>query len=336
MLGWNTKEAIGKLYNDVISLEDEKGTFIPPEERPLAKAFTYSTTTTTTTTFYLVSKSKIKFPVAITVSPIILDNKIIGAIEVFRDITREKEIDKAKTEFVSLASHQLLTPLTSINWHIEMLQSGDAGVLNDKQKEYFFEVYKSSRRMVQLVNDLLNVSRLETGRLKIETALTDLKAFIQEIYKEVESMVKSTSCHVSFEFPENKVIEVNVDRILLRQVIVNLLTNAIQYSSVGKAGQVKISLTASPKGYTIIITDNGIGIPKEAQGRIFERFFRADNAREAVPDGNGLGLYLIKQIMNSSGCTIEFSSEPGQGTIFYVKIPISGMISKEGEIGFEV
>ena len=115
-----------------------------------------------------------------------------------------------------------------------MLQAGDAGVLNDKQKEFLSEVYKGSKRMVQLVSDLLNVSRLETGRLKIEPVPTDLIAFIQGIREEVEPLVHDGSCQISLEFPKENVGEVNVDKVLLRQVIINLLTNAIRYSSGAK------------------------------------------------------------------------------------------------------
>ena len=270
------------------------------------------------------------------ISPVLdKNNKVINFVGIERDITQEKAIDKAKTEFVSLASHQLRTPLTSINWYIEMLQSGDAGTLSDKQKEFLSEVYKGSKRMVQLVNDLLNVSRLETGRLKIEPVSTDLVAFISEVRKELEPQIRDTGCQISLELPENKIEKINVDQILLRQVIVNLITNAIRYSSKDKKGVVTVSLIVSPEKCTIQVKDNGIGIPKDVQPRIFEKFFRADNARTVVADGNGLGLYLAKQIMDSSGGTIGFDSKPGQGTTFYINIPLSGMKSKQGEKGLE-
>ena len=189
--------------------------------------------------------------------------------------------------------------------------------------------------MVQLVSDLLNVSRLETGRLKIEPVPIDLAAFIGEVRSELEPQIQEKGCQVSLEFPKEKIAKVNADKVLLRQVISNLLTNAIRYSSGAKKGQIIISVAVSPQAYTIGVEDNGIGIPKEVQEHIFEKFFRADNARAIVADGNGLGLYLAKQIMDSSGGTIGFSSEDGQGTTFYVTIPLSGMKSKAGEKGLE-
>ena len=184
--------------------------------------------------------------------------------------------------------------------------------------------------MVKLIDDLLNVSHLETGRIKIEPVLTDLIAFIQDISKEFGPLAKEKGCQIQLELPKGEVEKINIDQILLRQVIANLLTNAIQYSSGGKAGQVKISLAVSPTGYTIYVTDNGICIPKEVQGHIFEKLFRADNAHEIIPDGTGLGLYLAKQIMESSGGTIGFTSE-NKVTTFYITIPISGMKLKQIE-----
>ena len=333
ILAWKALSLIGRVINS-LPLEDEQGNLIPREQRPTYIALKTGKTTTTTTTTYFVRSDKTKFPIGIIVSPIKINGKITGAIAVFRDMTKEKEIDKAKSEFVSLASHQLRTPLTAINWYIEMLQDKDVGVLNDKQKEYFLEIYKGSRRMVDLLNDLLNVSRLETGRLKIEPVPTDLKAFIQEVCKELQPLVLEMGCHLLFKLPE-KLPEVNVDQVLLRQVISNLLTNAIQYSSVGKAGQVIVSLAVSPKEYTISVKDNGIGIPKEVQGRIFEKFFRADNAHEIMVDGNGLGLYLVKQIIDAFGGSIRLDSEVGKGSIFYVTISLSGMKAKVGQKGLE-
>lgn len=334
LTGFSVKEVIDQHYGQ--SLKFVKESDGKPGNDFISEAITIGQATKMVNHTLLITKDGRKIPVADSAAPIKnAAGEIIGCVVVFRDVTRERDVDRAKTEFVSLASHQLRTPLTSINWYIEMLQAGDAGDLNDKQKEFISEVYKGSKRMVQLVNDLLNVSRLETGRLKIEPVLTDLTVFIGEARKEVEPIVQGANCQVSLEFPEKKIEKVNVDQVLLRQVIVNLLTNAIRYSSVGKKGQVRVSLVVSPKEYTINVTDNGIGIPKEARDRIFEKFFRSDNARAVVPDGNGLGLYLAKQIMHSSGGTIGFSSQGGQGTTFYVTIPVTGMKSKQGEKGLE-
>lgn len=336
LLGFTSNEIMGKFFVREVPMQDAEGNQIPDTKRPITLVLSLGKSTTTIM-YYFVRRDGIKLPVAVIATPVIIDSKTVGAIIVFRDITKEKGIDRAKTEFVSLASHQLRTPLTSINWYIEMLESGDAGALNDKQKELLSEVHASSRRMVRLVSDLLNVSRLETGRLKIEPVPTDFIVIIQEIVKELEPLVGNTGCQVSLQFPEKTIGKVNIDKALFGQVIENLLTNAIRYSSVDRKGHVTLALAVSPgKAYTIEISDNGIGIPKEAQSHIFERFFRADNARTVISDGNGMGLYLVKKILESCGGAIRFTSEPGQGTTFYVTIPLSGMAAKEDEKGLAV
>lgn len=334
LTGFSVKEVIDQHYGQ--SLKFVKESDGKPGNDFISEAITIGQATKMVNHTLLITKDGRKIPVADSAAPIKnAAGEIMGCVVVFRDVTHEREVDRAKTEFVSLASHQLRTPLTSINWYIEMLQAGDAGVLNDKQKEFLSEVYKGSRRMVQLVSDLLNVSRLESGRLKIEPVPTDLIEFIGEVRKEVEPLVKNSGCQISFDFPKNKIAEINADKILLRQVIINLLTNAIRYSSAEKKGRITVSMEVTPKEYKISMTDNGIGIPQGVREHIFEKFFRADNARSIVADGNGLGLYLAKQIMDSSGGTIGFSSQGGQGTTFYVTIPVTGMKSKQGEKGLE-
>ena len=347
LTGFSGKEVIGSHYRQIIHFIKESDG--KPGNDFIAEAIKTGQGTKMANHTLLIAKDGKKIPVADSAAPI-KDAKgnLVGCVVVFRDVTHERDVDRAKTEFVSLASHQLRTPLTSINWYIEMLQAGDAGVLNDKQKEFLTEVYQGSHRMVQLVNDLLNGSRLETGRLKIEPVPTDLADFLKGILKEMEPQTREKHCHLALELPEKEIAKLAVDTVLLRQVIINFLTNAIRYSSGDKAGVVTVSLIVSPEKYTIQVKDNGIGIPKDVQPRIFEKFFRADNARAIIADGNGLGLYLAKQIMESSGGTIGFSSSParnashsdaggeGSGSTFYATIPLSGMKSKEGEKGIEI
>jgi PAS domain S-box-containing protein len=277
---------------------------------------------------------------AISISPILDKN---GEVEFFvsieRDITKEKEIDKAKTEFVSLASHQLRTPLTAINWYVEMLQSGDAGKLNKTQGKYLEEIYQGSGRMIKLVNDLLNISRIETGRLKVEPEPTDLVSFISDIVQEIWPWSATLHREVVFEKPEG-LPKIAIDKTLIRQVVHNMITNAVRYSPASK-NPVKVELEKKDDGYVISVLDEGIGIPKEAQGKIFGKFFRADNAREVEGEGSGIGLYICKSIVDMTGGKIWFKSptafkkvdgvEIGYGTTFYLSVPVFGMKKHEGE-----
>lgn len=338
LLGWKIDEAIGKFYDDVILLEDEKGTFVPPKNKPLHKAFE-KLIVIKTAGLYLVSKNKIKFPVAITVSPIILDNKAIGAVEVFRDITKEKETDRAKTEFVSLASHQLKTPPTAIKLLTERILNGRVGKLTKKQKEYMGDIRSSNQRMIDLVNTLLSVSRIEMGTFTIEPSMKDVCTIVRNIISEFTPAINNKKLRVQQEFPKEGIMAL-IDETLFHMVINNLVTNAINYTPEG--GRLTVECKKVDKGQTlggkpltedcfaVVITDTGYGIPEKQQDKIFTKFFRADNARGKYTDGNGLGLYIVKSVLDNSGGLIWFNSEENKGTTFYVVIPLTGMKAKTG------
>jgi len=252
-----------------------------------------------------------------------------------------------KTDFVSIASHQLRTPLTAINWYVEMLLSGDAGQLTQDQKSYLQEIEVGAKRMVALVNDLLNVSRIETGRLKIEPVPIDIVAFAKDVIHELMPWARAKSCTINLDVSHEPLSTIPIDASLMRQVMDNLLTNAIRYSSPLKECDITLSLrlqneekindSSTPSSSLVIaVSDKGIGIPKEVQPRIFEKFFRADNAVTSEARGSGLGLYLAKMIVEASGGEIWFESQEGEGTTFYVAIPVEGMHKKEGERGLIV
>ncbi len=277
---------------------------------------------------------------------------IVGGALVLHDITHLKEVDRMKTEFVSVVSHQLRTPLTAIKLFVEMLSDEDAGKLNEGQKDYMNNIKESTERMIQLVNDLLNISRLETGRLKIEPKPVQLEDFIQSIIDEAKPVAREKDCRIIFEKPEKKMEKVPIDEVLMRQVVHNLIMNAIDYSPVyvledreKRAGECDVIVSlkkefpvpgekGSEDGAILItVKDKGMGIPKEAQAGIFDKFFRAGNAYKMMPEGSGLGLYVSKMIVEASGGKIWFESEEGKGAIFYVRIPLKGMIPKKGEKG---
>lgn len=354
MLGWRGDEAQGKSIFEVVPVEDENEDPIPQEKRPIVLALKEGQKVVTSpgVNYYFVGQNSKRFPVAITAAPILLGEDVTGVIVVFRDITKEKEVDKMKTEFLSLASHQLRTPLTAIRLFVEMLSNERRGKLNQDQKEYLDNISQSTQRMISLVNDLLNVSRIETGRLKINPKPLDLAFFIEGVIKELDPIVKERSCAILFTKPKKELGSVPIDEGLLREVMRNLLANAIRYSpsksctitvrlekyaNMGQENSVAIPEDFRQKwyrGYYLIsVTDSGIGIPKNAQSRMFEKFFRADNAIKTEAEGTGLGLYVVKMIMEASGGAIWFESEEGKGTTFYVTIPEEGMRPREGDRG---
>ncbi|MFA5993567.1 MAG: ATP-binding protein [Parcubacteria group bacterium] len=267
--------------------------------------------------------------------------KIVGGAIIIHDVTHLKEVDRMKTDFVSIASHQLRTPLTTISWYTEMLQSGNAGELNEKQRDYLAEVHNSGVRMMHLVNDLLNISRLETGRLKVDPRPVDLVKFIVDVIHDLEIWSKDKGCLVVFEKPKESSVVVAIDNMLTDQVLHNLITNAVRYST-EENNHITISLIEKENEYWIAVADGGIGIPQKERDKIFQKFFRADNARVKVGDGSGIGLYIAKMIMEAAAGRLWFESPTLKregsngsveeyGTTFYMAIPKSGMLSHEGE-----
>ncbi len=337
MLGLQFGDARGKSLFEVVQSFDENGIRIPIEKRPTQ--VTLATATATATATFYARKDGTHFPVAINTRPIILDGKVVGAIDVFRDITKEIEIDRAKTEFISLASHQLRTPPTSMKWFLEMLISGEVGELNEKQKEYFDEVYKNNQRMITLINALLNMSRIELGTFSIKPETVDIPRLSKEIIQELYPQIQEKKQHISEKYSEN-LSSVVVDLELMRIVIQNIVSNAIKYTQ--PKGEIGIEIFLKQKGdefenkiikevsLALTISDNGYGIPEDQKDKIFGKLFRAYNVKEMDTDGTGLGLYLVKSVIEHTKGEIWFQSELNKGTAFHVVIPLSGMVEKVG------
>jgi len=252
---------------------------------------------------------------------------LYGFVGVERDITRQKEVDKSKTEFVSVASHQLRTPLTIINWYIEMLSDPQSVTLSEKQKRYIEEIARASKRMIELVNALLNVSRIDMGTFMVDVEPIDFSLAMDDVLKDLFLQIARKDMRITKNYDET-LPPISADPKLLRIIFQNLITNAVKYTQNG--GSITISLSQKRSNILISVTDNGLGIPMHQQNKIFSKFFRADNAREKEPDGNGLGLYIVKSLVEHSGGKIWFTSEENKGTTFYVELPLSGMQAKKG------
>jgi PAS domain S-box-containing protein len=269
------------------------------------------------------------------ISPVLDKNSnVVYFVGIERDITKEKEIDKAKTEFVSLASHQLKTPLSAIKWNTELLLSGDAGKITKKQKTFIEEIETGNQRMITLVNSLLDTSNLDLGKFVIENEKLDLKKLV-DIVKE-ENITKINEKNIKLiESYDEKLTEFSGDKKMTTIIFQNLLSNSIKYTK--KKGEVQIEVKdltrgskfgnkkITKKSFGIKVSDNGMGIPDHQKDKIFSKMFRADNAKENETDGTGLGLYIIKSIIDQTGGEIWFESKEGEGTSFYITFPITGM-----------
>lgn len=266
----------------------------------------------------------------VSISPILgEDGEIQYFVGIERDITKQKAVEKMKTEFISLASHQLRTPLSAVKWFGKMLADGDAGVLNPLQVEYVNRITESNEREIKLVNALLNVSRIESGRIVVEPKPTSIKTLVEAVITEVRVSAAGANKEITWEV-DDQVPEMNIDPDLIRHVYLNLLTNAVRYT--GDDGKINLRVSARAGELVSEVRDNGIGIPYEEQGRLFEKFFRASNATKKETDGNGLGLFLAKAVVESSGGKIGFESKEGVGTTFWFTLPLTGMKKKRGEL----
>lgn len=318
MLGYTSEESMGKQWFEILHREDEKGNPISPKEGAIYAALSTSKTTMTTiTSFYYLRKDGTKFPVSRTVSPVVLQGKVIGAINIFRDITHEKAIERAKTEFVSLASHQLRTPLTGIEWTIELFAKKEK--LTKKGKEYLNDILFSVHRSSALVKLLLNTSRIESGSIGVHPESLELVGFVKKHMSEYQMLCEKKK--LSFKFARHpEQLEITTDINLLEYILQNLVTNAIDYTPAG--GKVEVFLEKTGDLALLEVKDTGIGIPKAEQTRLFEKFVRASNSALAKTDGTGLGLYIAREATKLLGGKIWFESEEGKGSIFFVEFPL--------------
>ena len=240
--------------------------------------------------------------------------------ELRRSNAQLQRLDEAKDEFISMASHQLRTPLTSIKGYISMLSDGDAGKVSNEQKHLLNEALISSERMVRLIGDFLNVSRLQTGKFIIEKQPTDLARVVEE---EIETLTPNAAARgLKFVYKKPRSFpKLQLDESKIRQVVMNFADNAIYYSKEG--GTITISLKADKKNITYTVKDKGIGVPLEEQEHLFHKFFRATNARKQRPDGTGVGLFLAKRVIDSHHGELIFESKEGRGSTFGFSLPIA-------------
>lgn len=256
-------------------------------------------------------------------------DEIGNLIESFNEMSmRIEEEDRAKSEFVSLASHQLLTPLTTIRWFIETMFSGTANGLTESQLKYLENIHKIDLSMIDLVRALLDVSRIELGVFSIEPETANVADILNDVLFELDPMIKKKMLKIVKNFGQTAPI-MNADPKLLRIVFQNLLTNAVKYTP--ENGTVTFEIKSEDSKIIMKVSDTGYGIPKELQEKVFSKFFRGDNIKNKEPEGTGLGLYIVKSIIDHSGGEIRFESEENKGTAFYISYPPGGMIKKEGE-----
>lgn len=241
-------------------------------------------------------------------------------LELSRANDKLRDLDRMKSEFVSLATHQLRTPLSGVRWSLSMLLNGEMGELTAEQKLYVMKTYESNNRMITLINDMLQADRIDGGTIKFKFIPTNLLYLFENVLTELKPLAEKRKLTLNFK-PVDHIPPLKIDPENMRIVLQNLVDNAIKYSREGS--EINITVGKTDSDVSISVQDQGIGIPLENQPNIFKRFFRAPNAVHIETDGSGLGLYIVESIIQRHHGTIRFESTQNVGTTFYITLPIT-------------
>ncbi len=258
-------------------------------------------------------------------APVILQDDFLGTVSIFRDITHEVEVDRLKSEFVATVSHELRTPMTAIKGYVEILLMGAAGAINENQSHFLDIVKNNIDRLNILVGDLLDISRIEAGRVTLSSQALDLREVARDVLAEIEHQSKEDKKPMVFEIEGARTLPRALgDPERVRQIMLNLLDNAYHYTP--ENGTVKVHLHAlNGRGdVQIDIIDTGIGISRTDQDRVFERFYRGEHPLVLATPGTGLGLAIVKQLveMHKGRIWMRSDGEPGSGSTFSFTLPI--------------
>ncbi|HMH31360.1 MAG TPA: ATP-binding protein [Methylomirabilota bacterium] len=317
LLGFTEAELIGEWFPKIIVAVNFDDSTIALLDRPITKTFLTGKPVVAKLNYR--HKNGHNVPVSITASPIIFEDKPLGCIEVIRDITLEQEIDRMKSEFISLASHQLRTPLSAVKTYTHMLADGYMGKLNPAQKQSLATIISASNRMNELISTLLNITRIESGTIAVTPKSFKLDSAIEDLMPELGLMAKDKSIKLSFVTRDSYSTSLKTDSLIFKEIVTNLVSNAIKYTP--RSGTVTITLKPRRADIMIEVSDTGWGIPKYSQDQVFSKFFRADNIIKRETTGTGLGLYLVKGLIGALNGKIWFTSEEGSGTHFFFSLP---------------
>lgn len=247
-----------------------------------------------------------------------------GHMKIFYDLTKEKIVDEMKSEFISIAAHQLRTPSSGVNWALKMILDGEMGKIPEEARQYLEKAAEANQQMVDLVKDLLNVSYIETGKFVYNFEKTNLATFIETIVEKSRIFASQSNITLIFSKPTTSIPEISLDQEKISLAIQNIINNAIKYSKEKGVVEISISYSSNNKadGINILIKDQGIGISKKDQSNLFSKFYRGDNAKKLQTEGSGLGLFITKKVIEAHGGKILCQSEDDKGTVFTIKIPV--------------
>lgn len=318
LIGWQKHEVKGKKERVYLKMQDEHGKEIDENNRPLLLAL--ATGKKVIATHYLVRKDGSKFPARIIATPVVANKRVIGGVKIFHDITREKELDQAKDEFISLASHELRTPMTAIKGLVSMILEGDYGPINKGLKKPLDNIHASSDRQIHLINDLLDVSRLQTGRVNYNLTNFSLKQVLNEVVNALQPI--ATERKIKLQLKETEDGQVQADIQWVKQVLNNLIGNALKYT---EKGAINVTTRQEHDHIQVVVIDSGIGIDPSDQDKLFGRFRQLSSNMSIKSIGSGLGLYISRSVARKMGGDIILEkSGKGKGSTFVFSIPKAG------------
>jgi PAS domain S-box-containing protein len=326
LLGWPGKDAMGLDYRSVVKLADLKGNPVPEDFSPIRQVL-MTHKEIVNNDLELKTKSGKVVLISLAVSPVGDGANSAGAIAVFRDITREKEEERQKAEFISTASHEMRTPVAAIEGYLGLAMNPSTAVIDDKARSYLEKAHESTQHLGRLFQDLLTVSKSEDARLIPKPAVIDMIALTREIVVSLQPKAKGKNIFLSFTPGENDndgnkhitpMYYTYADRDQLREVLNNLVDNAVKYT---KQGNATVDVTGNDEAVTVTVTDSGIGIPPEDVPHLFQKFYRVDNSDTREIGGTGLGLYISRRLIEANNGHIGVNSTYGKGSTFYIQLP---------------
>jgi PAS domain S-box-containing protein len=324
MIGWGKQDALALDYKSVLKLIDKTGNEVTAANDPVADALT-SNKQVTTNALTLLTNSQKKVLISINVSPV--GQLGSGVIIVFRDITKEKSEEREQAEFISTASHEMRTPVASIEGYLGLALNPATATIDIRARDFINKAHESAQHLGRLFQDLLDVTKADDGRLSNNPKVVDLVAFTHDIMQGLKPRADEKGLRTLFKpLPDeetnerrlNPVYYTNVDNDHLREVIGNLIENAIKYTP---KGDVVVDITGDNDHVTISVADSGIGIPKEDQAHLFQKFYRVDNSETREIGGTGLGLYLCRRLTETMEGRLWVDSEYKRGSTFFVELP---------------
>ncbi len=256
----------------------------------------------------------------VAIIPIFSEEGKRGTLVILYNITEKELVSKVKAEFIDLATHELWTPTSAIKWSLKMLLEGEFGGLNKKQEDFVRKIYETNNKAIKLIGDLLEVAQIEGEDYFSDLKLSNIGYILESSIDKYRKKMKERKIRFNFKKTKEELPEIMVNEGKIRIAIENILSNAVEYTPSG--GQITVLLGRDKKEIKIQISDTGLGIPEQQQGRVFTKFFRGSNIIQKETEGTGLGLYIAKNIINGHGGKIWFISEEGKGTTFYLTLPI--------------